>query len=166
MGIFGKLAVAMSKGAETTAGIGTFYQWSKERLTTTLAKRFGLENPEDIAQLINFARSGVDGARGIQDDLTGIDQWLDAIPTNPYLFGDEPEGQRGLYIGEFQVIPGGKWHRTHIGFEDIPDLADWQSDIMAEAIRRIGRSPHAFGLPGGPETASLDIRLIFVERRF
>lgn len=166
MAIFQRIAAALSKGAEITAGIGTFYQWSKERLVTTLSTRFGLENPEDIDELLTFSRSGVEGARHVQDDPTGIEAWLDSIPTNPYLFGDDPAGRRGLYVGEFQPIPGGRWYRTDIGFEDLPDLEDWQSAVMAEAIRRIHASPQAFGLPGRGRDSSIDVRLVFAERRF
>jgi len=78
------------------------------------------------------------------DPQAGID--LSTIPTNPLLFGDNPEGRR-IYIGSEFWIPGVE---NAFGLRmDFPDLRSTDQileELEDEALKRIKDSPLGFGL--------------------
>lgn len=165
-GIFAGLRDVLMKGGEIATGIGVFYGWGREKLGSMISTRFGLGEPQIQQNLIDFATRGVTAANIIrttnQIGLIGIDD----IPVNPYLFGDEPEGRRGRYVGEFQLEPDGRWYRIDVDVADFENLEQLDAYVADEAFRRIGDSPGAFGVAAGVVPVIFDIRIIFVERKF
>ena len=163
---FGKLRDAFSRGAELSAGVGVFYNWTKDALGEMLSRRFGLDDPTDQGELITFAESGVAASAGI--GALSPDELIDliSIPVNSVLFGDSSGGRRGVSVNRFRFEGDPKWYNIRVG---LPDFTT--PDDILEAVRReigeiVANYPRAFGNRGDQPYFIDEVDWIFAERKF
>jgi hypothetical protein len=164
--MFQRLRDAFSRGAEIVTGVSLFQGASRQKIDETLSKRFGVDDPDDQQSIVDFARQGIDAARGISNLGESDDIDLATIPENPWLFGDESGGQRGLVVKRVRFEDDPRWYNIRVGIADFTTPDDILSAVSETTEDIIGRYPRAFGGKGqGPHFIS-EIDWMFAERKF
>lgn len=164
---FNELGQILAAGGEIALGLAISRGWTSGQIGLLFAKRFDPITEHDRARLFAIANAAVEAAATIQamDPESPID--LETIPTNPFLFGDEPGGRRGSVAGRFMNEATGQWYDIRV---DVADISNPQAmfDDAAELIRS-NWSKYPEGTTGAFGKGQLDqitIELHLVERRF
>jgi hypothetical protein len=131
-----------------------------------LQTKFGETTQSDLALTRDFGRAGVDFGTELTARLgeSGID--LSGAPVNPFLFGDDPAGNRFFWRGRVYVDELGRWVHIDVIAPDFVSGEQLREEFINEALRRITSSPRGFGIPPGETPTILDVQIIFGERRF
>lgn len=88
------------------------------------------------------------------------------VPTNVDLFGDEWEGKRVFWFGEWSVPGEDKWHKFSGTFPDLPtpeELEQYARDLAASYIEAY---PAKFGVDRDDFEGDVDVRILGQEKAF
>lgn len=164
---FNELGQILSQGGDIALGMAIARGWSSQQIALLFSRRFEPMRPEDRDRLTSHANQMVEAAKRIGLQLPDEVVDPEGIPTNPYLFGDEPEGRRATLVGRFSPDDGGKWFNVYADLADITDQESMLQAIQELAEANWNKYPegNTKGFGGGPMT-SLTIELTLIVKRY
>jgi len=160
------LTRVLTSGAEKFTAAALWYGTKTATIYESLIKRFGIPAPHVFNNLLEFSESMVTAGELAAQLPPGKTLTRDLIPVNPFLFGDEPAGRRELWRTRIYVPETGRWVYLDINTPDEIPFSELEREAENEALRRIGKSPGAFGVPGDEVNPLATFEIIFGEARF
>lgn len=164
---YNELGQILANGGEIALGLAISRGWSSSQIALLFAQRFEPISEIDRQRLIGLANRAVVAASEINDLDDDDIIPPDMIPTNPYLFGDEPGGRRGKIAGRWQDENTGQWYDFRMDVADITDKAAMLE--QANEMARDNWNKYPEGKKGGfgqGELEHITIQLILAEKRF
>lgn len=160
---FNELGQILANGGEIALGLAISRGWTSGQIALLFRRRFEPITEADRARLTEIANRAVAAAEEINSMGEGESIDPSIIPTNPYLFGDEPEGKRGRMVGRFSPDEGEHWFDVYADLADITDREE-----MLQAIQELAESnwikyPEgtARGFGGAPmESLLIEIKVV------
>jgi hypothetical protein len=113
-----------------------------------------------------LAESILDAAKYISELDPTEDIDAERIPTNPELFGEEWEGKRLFWFGEWNIPGTDEWYRFSGTLPDItsyPDITVYAANL---ASAYIDAYPDKFKGPSGEVPETVTVRIIGIEKAF
>lgn len=163
---FDALGRILAENGEQSLALAQFYGWPESRVKRLMDKRFGSLTESDRDALQTLASAITESGRQLTEQLrSGVEPSVE-IPVNPFLFGDEPAGERVRYIIEIESDDGEPVIRIYLDYPDIPHPADLIEDALEHGRDIIGRYPEKFGLSETEIEALNTVTIIGTVKRF
>lgn len=164
---YNELGQILAGGGDIALGLAISRGWTSTQIALLFARRFEPMRPGDRERLTALAERAVEAAGTIEGlDLSDpVDP--STIPTNPYLFGDEPDGRRAKLVGRFSPDDGINWFDVYADLADITDKEEMFQAIQDLAESNWNKYPEGGkGGFGGPPMTSLTIELTLIVKRY
>ena len=130
-----------------------------------ISRMLGHMSEGELDQILDIARRGINSARQIQVARKVGKIITDEISLQPYLFGDDAGGRRGMADLDVYVPDIGHKVRIRVDWSDPDELLYLKETATAELQRMIDQSPDKFGLPLGYLVDPIEVTVTFAERR-
>jgi len=163
---YNSLQQILSSGGSVALGLAYAYKWSKDKISGLFARKFEPMLPDDKSQLIQIAMQGARAASEINKIPASEQIDTNLIPTNPFLFGDEPGGARVLYVVENAIDDGNRTLQIRLREEDFKtpeellfdsDIGEWETDTD-----KYNKLVEMYG----DKMANEYFRVLYTEKRF
>jgi hypothetical protein len=163
---YNELGQILASGGEIALGLAIAKGWTGSQIALLFARRFDPMRPEDRDRLIDLANRALQAASDISDMPPDADIDPSGIPTNPYLFGDDPSGRRAKVAGRFTVDEGVNWFDYRHDISDITNREQMLNEIQAAIEQDWSKYPEGGGKKFGGPMEHLTIELTLTEKRF
>lgn len=163
---YNELGQILSSGGEIALGLAISRGWSSSQIALLFSRRFDPMRDEDRQRLIDIANRAVAAAAQISDMPPDEDIDPNVIPTNPYLFGDDPSGRRAKVAGRFTVDEGANWFDFRHDISDIGNREQMLDEIQAAIESDFSKYPEGGGSKFGGPMEHLTIELVLTVKRF
>jgi hypothetical protein len=161
-----ELGRILASGGEQSLGLAYFHSYPPDRIASMFAVKFAGLSDSERDSLEALARDGVAAGERITERGPSGTLNPDDIPTNPFLYGDDPEGNRVRIIGVVEFPETGALIRVYEDFEDLPGIADMFA-ALKEKAGGIGEAyPKKFGLTPGEPIEARVVWIALAEKRF
>lgn len=163
---YNELGQILANGGEIALGLAISRGWTSSQIALLFSRRFEPMRDDDRKRLVDVAERAVAAGNALNDLYPDGVIDPNAIPDNPYLFGDDPAGRRARMAGRFTVDEGATWFDFRIDVADIES----KSELLyaAEELIRENWSKYPEGKTGGfgGPMPHLTIEIILAEKRF
>lgn len=185
---YNSLGQILSHGGEIALARAISRGWSSSKIDSLFAKRFEPIRGEDREALMDFSERGLEAGRFVtmrntpdamwkaewksihesmvDKILSNDDDWLEEIPINPNLYGDEPNGRRFHYVGVLIGDDGKEMFTVRGDLADALSDADIIEDANRQAHKNKNDSPRSFKGITLEDIDEATIHIVFLERRF
>lgn len=163
---FNSFGQILRQGGEIALSIAKGLGFSESRIARLIEHRLRPDGPQTLSEIHQFTDDMIAAGRSANQLARDQQIPITDIPVNPYLFGDEPQGRRAFYTGEFTIEGIDKPYRVDVELADITTTGAIFEAMNAEAIRKIRQSPPAFGVTAEQAEAITNLFLIAGERRY
>lgn len=163
---YNSLGQILASGGEIAVGLALYHGWDSNRLALLLGRRLRVAPGSDTDELIRIAEDAIASGEYLNsltpDDIIDPGQ----IVTNPVLFGDDPQGRRWRWEGEYRFGPDGTWWRYGGGEADFEQLKDILGQISQSAVANANTYKAKEGVAGDISSMEPEIRFTLALKRF
>lgn len=163
---YNSLGQILSNRGEVALGLAHWNRWPAPKIESFKANRFGILLPNEMESLESIAKRGSEVHERIILGPKGEPFDPDILPTNPYLFGDQSEGQRILLVTESINNATGRKFQERITY---PDVISWD-DALLQAIENLfawaDQYEEKAKKSGWESWSDVDVFIAFGEKRF
>jgi len=129
-----------------------------------IERRLSQLSQSDVSYLRRLADAILEAGKKIQSARAEEEFSLEDIPINGDLFGDDWEGKRLFWFGEWNVPGTDRWYPISGDSPDFEGLLGVTQKAQELAEWRFGKSPQGYAPQGGVTADDLRIRILGIER--
>lgn len=157
---------ALSSGAEIGLSRAIFFGGGLAAAGYFIEKRLGGLTASELGTMVSLAEETL--AAGNYITALGPTDRIDPrrIPINPYAFGDDWEGKRLRWWGEWNIPGTTEWYQFSGTLPDITDKSDIEAFAAGLAMGWVEKYPKKFEGPLGSVPTSVFVHIIGTEAAF
>jgi hypothetical protein len=135
-------------------------------ITQYVEKRFGPVDEGTMTDLLAIAFLGLEGGEAATLAYDGGSLSESQIPIEPNLFGDDLEGRRFYWKGQFQLPGNPQWYDISGDAATLTEFVDQLHEIPAEALKKAKGSPKKLPTNDDPSPDQVGVRIVTALRAF